>query len=95
MGHMPDLGAYCEWLMGAAAGTIRLAIYNAGTDILRGDRIGRLDVSADGIRERDRYVVDALKERKIPTVIVTSGGYTRGSYELVADLALHAIDAGR
>ena len=78
-----------------AAGPIRLAIYNAGTDILRGDRIGQLDVSADGIRARDRYVVDALKERKIPTVIVTSGGYTRGSYELVADLALHAIGAGR
>ena len=25
VGHMPDLGAYCEWLMGAAAGTVRLA----------------------------------------------------------------------
>jgi phosphohistidine phosphatase len=25
VGHMPDLGAYCEWLMGAAAGTVHFA----------------------------------------------------------------------
>jgi len=25
VGHMPDLGEYCEWLLGAGPGTIRLA----------------------------------------------------------------------
>ena len=25
VGHMPDLGAYCEWLLGSAPGSIRLA----------------------------------------------------------------------
>ena len=25
VGHMPDLAEYCEWLMGAAPGTVRLA----------------------------------------------------------------------
>jgi len=25
VGHMPDLGTYCEWLLGAAEGTVRLA----------------------------------------------------------------------
>jgi histone deacetylase 11 len=74
-----------------AAGPIRLAFYNAGTDILAGDRIGGLAVSADGIRERDRYVVDLLAERKIPTVIVTSGGYTKSSFGLVADLAFRVL----
>jgi histone deacetylase 11 len=75
-------------------GPVRLAVYNAGTDIVRGDRIGHLDVSPDGVRERDRYVVDTLAARGIPTAIVTSGGYTKISHELIADLALHLIRKG-
>jgi len=66
----------------------RLAIYNAGTDILAGDPVGRLAVSADGVMARDRFVLEALVQRQIPTVIVTSGGYTRRSHQLVAELAL-------
>jgi hypothetical protein len=37
---------------------------------------------------RDRFVLATLIERQIPTVIVTSGGYTRTSHQLVAALAL-------
>jgi len=70
----------------------RLAIYNAGTDILAGDAVGGLAVSAEGVIERDRIVVDALAERQIPTVIVTSGGYTRHSHVLVAELAQRVIE---
>jgi histone deacetylase 11 len=70
----------------------RLAIYNAGTDILAGDPIGGLAVSAEGIIERDRIVVDALSDRRIPTVIVTSGGYTHHSHVLVAELAQRVVE---
>jgi histone deacetylase 11 len=70
----------------------RLAIYNAGTDILAGDPIGGLGVSAEGVIERDRLVIDALVERRIPTVIVTSGGYTQHSHVLVAELAQGVIE---
>lgn len=66
----------------------RLAIYNAGTDILAGDPVGRLAVSAEGVMARDRFVLDALVQRKIPTLIVTSGGYTRRSHQLIAELAV-------
>ena len=76
----------------ASMPTPRLAIYNAGTDILVGDPIGRLAVSPAGVAVRDRLVVDALAERRIPTVIVTSGGYTRRSHELVAQLALAVVE---
>lgn len=37
VGHMPDLGAYCEWLMGAAAGTVRLAKASAAYLHFKGD----------------------------------------------------------
>lgn len=70
----------------------RLAIYNAGTDILAGDAIGGLGVSAEGVIERDRIVIDALAARRIPTVIVTSGGYTEHSHVLVAELAQRVIE---
>lgn len=65
----------------------RLVFYNAGTDILAGDALGNLNVSFDGVIERDRYVIDMLSNMNIPTVIMTSGGYTKESYKLIASLA--------
>jgi len=70
----------------------RLAIYNAGTDVLAGDPIGGLAVSPEGVVKRDRLVLAPLAERQIPTVIVTSGGYTRRSHELVAELAVALVE---
>lgn len=72
-------------------GPFRLALYNAGTDVVRGDRLGQLDVSPEGVQERDRIVVEALRSRGIPTAIVTSGGYTSRSFGLIAELALHVL----
>jgi len=65
----------------------RIAVYNAGTDILAGDPLGRLSVSADGVFERDRIVLTELARRKIPCVVLPSGGYTRESYKLIARTA--------
>ncbi len=64
---------------------IGLAIYNAGTDVAAGDPLGMLNVSASAIRERDLFVVAELRRRRIPTVMLLSGGYTKQSYQLVAD----------
>lgn len=64
----------------------RLAFYNAGSDILSGDPLGALDVAFAEVLERDRFVLDELRKRGIPTVVMTSGGYSKRSYELVAEL---------
>ena len=64
-----------------------LAIYNAGTDVLAGDPVGRLAVSEEGVVARDAMVLDTLSSQGIPTVIVTSGGYSSKSHELIAQLA--------
>lgn len=69
----------------------KLAFYNAGTDILAADKLGALNVSYEAINERDRFVVESLRERNIPTVIITSGGYSSDSYKLIADLASYLI----
>ncbi len=52
-----------------------LAFYLAGADPHEGDRLGRLKLSFDGLAERDRRVLDALRERRIPVALSMAGGY--------------------
>ena len=63
---------------------LALAIYNAGTDIYLGDALGGMNVSAAAVLERDQFVLSQLIERRIPTLVLLSGGYSRESFELVA-----------
>jgi histone deacetylase 11 len=74
---------------------VGLAIYNAGTDIYAGDPLGGLAVTAQGISRRDQFVVDQLRQRGIPTVMVLSGGYTQESYRLVANSVVHLLEMER
>jgi histone deacetylase 11 len=55
-------------------------------------RLGGLNVSAPGVLRRDQFVLDALGSRRLPTVVVPSGGYSRESYRMVADMVSYAID---
>ena len=75
----------------AEHGPFSLAIYNAGTDIYRGDPLGRLSVSASGILERDRFVMTQLASRETPWVMLPSGGYTKHSARLIADSIAFAV----
>lgn len=52
-----------------------LAFYLAGADPHEGDRLGRLKLSTDGLRERDRRVLQALRDRRIPVALAMAGGY--------------------
>ncbi|KAI3936708.1 hypothetical protein MKX01_034137 [Papaver californicum] len=62
-----------------------LVVYNAGTDILDGDPLGQLKVSPDGVASRDEKVVRFAKEKNIPLVMLTSGGYMKSSAKVIAD----------
>lgn len=72
--------------------TPKLAFYNAGNDILDIDPLGGLSVSYEGVLKRDRLVLDKLFKRQIPTVIMTSGGYSARSYEIIAELAKSVVE---
>jgi acetoin utilization deacetylase AcuC-like enzyme len=52
-----------------------LVFYLAGADPYEGDRLGRLKLTVDGLRTRDRLVFDACRERGLPVAITMSGGY--------------------
>ncbi len=66
----------------------RLVFYNAGVDVHRADRLGRLALSDDGIRARDAAVIAAARGRALPLVGVLGGGY---SDDPVALAERHAI----
>lgn len=63
---------------------IALAVYNAGTDVFAGDPLGGLSLSAEDILQRDLLVMSQFRRRKIPIVMLPSGGYTKESYQLLA-----------
>jgi acetoin utilization deacetylase AcuC-like enzyme len=52
-----------------------IVFYLAGADPFTKDKLGRLALSIDGLRERDRYVLRECYEREVPVVTVMSGGY--------------------
>jgi acetoin utilization deacetylase AcuC-like enzyme len=52
-----------------------VVFYLAGADPYVGDKLGRLGLSIDGLRERDTYVLRECYQREVPVVTVMSGGY--------------------
>ncbi|KAE8677117.1 Histone deacetylase 11 [Hibiscus syriacus] len=71
-----------------------LIIYNAGTDILDGDPLGGLKVSPDGVVQRDEKVFRFFRERNIPIVMVTSGGYMKTSARVIANSIINLSNKG-
>jgi acetoin utilization deacetylase AcuC-like enzyme len=52
-----------------------IVFYLAGADPYEGDRLGRLKLTVDGLRTRDRLVFNACRERGLSVAITMSGGY--------------------
>jgi acetoin utilization deacetylase AcuC-like enzyme len=52
-----------------------LVIYDAGVDIYAKDPLGLLNISEDGIRQRDHLVLRICQEQNLPVATVIGGGY--------------------
>jgi len=50
--------------------------YQSGVDVLESDKLGRLSLSREGCRERDRVVLKFCKNNGLPLVISMGGGYS-------------------
>jgi len=61
-----------------------LVFYLAGADPYEGDRLGRLKMTVDGLRARDRFVFEACASRGVPVASVMSGGYAEDVSAIVA-----------
>lgn len=65
-----------------------LAFYNAGVDVHEADKLGRLALSTEGLRARDRLVLTTLRTQSVPVATVLGGGYS----DQMQDLAVrHAV----
>ena len=60
-----------------------IAFYLAGADPFRGDQLGRLAVSREGLRERDRTVFSLCRARGLPVAVTMAGGYARDLQDTV------------
>lgn len=58
--------------------------YLAGADPYEDDQLGGLRLTKDGLRQRDRLVIDAVRGADVPLVITLAGGYARRVEETVA-----------
>jgi len=71
--YLDALAQHLPAVLDAAGADI--AFYLAGVDVAAGDRYGKLALTEEGIRRRDRYVIETLRSRGVPLVIVPAGGY--------------------
>jgi len=76
---LPELSAQLRW---------DIVFYNAGVDVHADDRLGRLALSNDGLRARDKMVIGHFLAQGIPVCGVIGGGY---STDVPALAARHAL----
>ena len=60
-----------------------LVYYQCGVDPLHTDALGRLSLTHDGLRERDRYVIETFRSRDIPVMLALGGGYANPIEETI------------
>jgi acetoin utilization deacetylase AcuC-like enzyme len=50
--------------------------YLSGVDVLKNDKLGRLALSIDGCKERDKFILELCKKNSIPVQVSMGGGYS-------------------
>ncbi len=53
-----------------------MVFYLSGVDVLATDKLGRLGLSLDGCKTRDRMVLEQCKKDQVPVAISMGGGYS-------------------
>ena len=61
--------------------------YLAGADPYEDDQLGGLRLTREGLRERDRAVIETVRSAGLPLIITLAGGYAR---HLDDTVAIHA-----
>ena len=71
-----------------------LILYQAGVDGLEADALGKLNVSREGMRQRNHLVFEAAESLDVPLVVFMGGGYAKpidasldAFYDLFTDAA--------
>ena len=86
--YLDALKSHLRTVLDAARADI--VFYLAGVDVAAGDRYGKLALTEEGIRQRDRWVIEAVRRRQLPLCIVLAGGYAP-TRERTAELHAHVF----
>jgi acetoin utilization deacetylase AcuC-like enzyme len=75
-----DDANYLAWLDNALSSGLRqfepdLICYVAGADPFREDQLGGLNLTIEGLKQRDELVFRAARSRAIPVMVTLAGGY--------------------
>ena len=57
--------------------------YQAGVDVLATDKLGRLGLSQNGCKLRDKYVLETCRINEIPVAVSMGGGYSEKLTDIV------------
>ncbi len=57
--------------------------FQSGVDILATDKLGKLTLTREGCKARDRFVLNTCKQYKIPVTISLGGGYSEKITDIV------------
>ena len=57
--------------------TCDLIFFQAGVDVLDIDSLGHLSLSRDGIKQRNKLILEFVKKKAKPLVVFMGGGYAR------------------
>lgn len=52
------------------------AFFLSGVDVLETDKFGKLKLTLEGCKQRDRFVFESLKKAGIPVMVAMGGGYS-------------------
>ncbi|MDF2157754.1 histone deacetylase [Algoriphagus sp. CAU 1675] len=58
-------------------------IYQSGVDVLESDQLGRLSLTMEGVRQRDKTVLDLGAELNVPIMCCMGGGYSKKISQII------------
>ena len=67
-----------------------LVLYLAGADPYENDQLGGLKLTKEGLKERDKIVIESARARDIPVAVVLAGGYAP-EIEDTVDIHLNTV----
>ncbi|GIW53051.1 MAG: hypothetical protein KatS3mg081_2406 [Gemmatimonadales bacterium] len=71
-----------------------LVFYLAGADPYREDQLGGLNLTMEGLRQRDLLVLEACRSRNLPVAVTLAGGYARKLSDTV-EIQCNTVRAAR
>jgi acetoin utilization deacetylase AcuC-like enzyme len=60
-----------------------IVFFLSGVDVLKTDSLGKLNLSREGCRLRDKFVLELCKRNQIPVVVAPGGGYSKDIKDIV------------